>query len=52
VVISAGEDGCFRWNPGKDRTLDTTNAAGDTPLGDDKDGSLDNIGDSMVGETF
>lgn len=41
-VSSAGPDGVFRWHPGSDGVYATA-AAADTPSGDDRDGSRDNI---------
>jgi prepilin-type N-terminal cleavage/methylation domain-containing protein len=41
-VSSAGPDGVFRWLPGADGTYATA-ATADTPSGDDRDGSRDNI---------
>ncbi len=39
---SAGADGVFRWNPGKNHRLDTDSRA-TAPSGDDTDGQLDNL---------
>jgi len=39
---SAGPDGWFRWNPGKDAAFQTPAGAA-TALGDDRDGAADNI---------
>jgi antitoxin (DNA-binding transcriptional repressor) of toxin-antitoxin stability system len=41
-IESAGTDGVFRWDPGKDHRLQTA-ARADQPAGDDRDGSRDNI---------
>ena len=48
-VISAGVDRCFRWNPGKNKTIDTA-AADKNKKGDDTDGTIDNIGERIEDE--
>jgi len=46
-LMSAGNDGCFRWHPGLDAVLDTdvlTSAGAESiAAGDDQDGSVDNV---------
>lgn len=46
-IESAGRDGCFRWHPGADGTYQTDVTA-DTPSGDDRDASRDNLGARIV----
>jgi len=43
ILESAGADGCFRFAPGPDGTLDTTDPFASAPANQDRDGTRDNL---------